>query len=284
MRCQCVAALEEMVGGRSVGILSIFSAYALILSCEYIYSMFSKLFNSGRMSLSKRLLNRIPSQCAVCKTWPGNGMVCEPCVTRFAQPVRRCSGCALSLTAGIPAEIKRCGACIVRPPPLDECLTAVSYQYPWNNCIASYKFGNNPAWASSFALLMASSPNIEPAIDKADVLIPVPLSKARLQHRGYNQALELCKHLSQKKTDTQILLRIKDTLTQSTLNKQERLKNVKAAFAVEPLRAQELEGKRVVLVDDVMTSGATLFAAAASLRQAGAAHITAIVFARTEEE
>lgn len=246
--------------------------------------MFSKLFTYGRKSLSERLLSRIPSQCAVCKTWPSNGMVCEPCVTRFAQPVRRCTGCALSLKAGIPDDIKRCGACIVNPPPIDECLTAVSYIFPWNDCIASYKFGNNPAWASCFALLMESSPYIEPAIDKADVLIPVPLSTARLQHRGYNQALELCKHLSQKKTDAQILLRIKDTLTQSTLNKQERLKNVRAAFAVEPLRAQELQGKRVVLVDDVMTSGSTLFAAATALRLAGAEHITAVVFARTEEE
>lgn len=231
----------------------------------------------------KRLLNWIPSQCAVCKAWPSNGMVCEPCITRFAQPVRRCTGCALALKAGISADIKRCGACIVKTPPLDECLATVSYEYPWNNCIASYKFGNNPAWARAFSLLLNSTPTIESAIDHADLLIPVPLSKARLQHRGYNQALELCKHLSWDKTDAHLLLRIKDTLIQSTLSRSERLKNVKTAFAVEPLRAQELQGKRIVLVDDVMTSGATLYAAAASLRQAGAAHITAIVFARTEE-
>ena len=124
----------------------------------------------------KRLLNWIPSQCAVCKAWPSNGMVCEPCVTRFAQPVRRCTGCALTLKAGISPEIKRCGACIVKPPPLDECLAAVSYAYPWNNCIASYKFGNNPAWARTFSLLLNSTPSVEPAIDSADLLIPVPLS------------------------------------------------------------------------------------------------------------
>ena len=237
---------------------------------------------------SERLINRlhhhIPSQCAVCKSWPSNGMVCEPCVTRFAQPLRRCEGCALTLKAGISAEIKRCGACIVKPPPLNECLTAVSYDYPWNHCIASYKFGNDPAWASTFALLLKSAPWVEPAVDHADVLIPVPLSATRLKHRGYNQALELCKHLNREKTDARLLLRIKDTLTQSTLSRSERLHNVKAAFAVEPLRAQYLQGKRVVLVDDVMTSGATLFAAAVALRQAGAAHITAIVFARTEAE
>ncbi len=242
--------------------------------------MFRKLLRPW----SQKLLNSIPSQCAICKSWPASGMVCEPCVTRFAQPVRRCSGCALILKDAIPSSIKRCGACIVNPPPVDECLSAVSYSFPWNDCIASYKFGNNPAWANTLALLMESSPNIEPAIDKADVLLPIPLSTARMQHRGYNQALELCKHLNRAKTDAHLLLRIKDTLTQSTLNKQERLKNVKTAFTVEPLRAQELQGKRIVLVDDVMTSGATLFSAAISLRQAGAAHITTIVFARTEDE
>jgi ComF family protein len=171
---------------------------------------------------------------------------------------------------------------MVNPPPLDECLASVSYDYPWNHCIASYKFGNDPALANTFALLLTSSPGVEPAITQADILIPVPLSPARLQHRGYNQALELCKRLTPTKTDAQLLLRIKDTLTQSTLSRSERLKNVKTAFAVEPLRVQALQGKRVVLVDDVMTSGATLFAAAEALRQAGASHITAIVFARTE--
>jgi ComF family protein len=231
-----------------------------------------------------RLLSQIPSQCAVCKAWPSNGMVCEPCVTRFAQPVRRCSTCALTLKAGISADINRCGACIVKTPPLDECLTAVSYEYPWSDCIASYKFGNNPAWAGTFALLMKSASSVEQAIDESDLIVPVPLSKARLQQRGYNQALEICKHLNRTKTDATLLLRIKDTLTQSSLSKSERLKNVNAAFAVEPLRAKELLGKRVLLLDDVMTSGATLFAAAVSLRQAGAIHITAVVFARTEAQ
>ena len=232
----------------------------------------------------ERLLNWIPSQCAVCKTWPSNGMVCEPCVTRFAQPVRRCATCALAMKSGISTDIKCCGACIVKPPPLDECLAAVAYEYPWSECISSYKFGNNPAWASTFALLLKSAPSIEHAIDNADVITPVPLSTARLQHRGYNQALEICKHLNREKTEAYLLLRIKDTLTQSSLSKSERMKNVNAAFAVEPLRAKELQGKRILLVDDVMTSGATLFAAAAALRQAGAAHITAAVFARTEAE
>ncbi len=248
-----------------------------------IFSLLANvIFKKQLHPFSERLLNHVPSQCAVCKAWPSNGMVCEPCVTRFAQPVRRCATCALVLKAGISADIERCGACIVKPPPLDACLAAVSYEYPWSDCVASYKFGNDPAWASTFTLLMKSTPLIDPAVEGVDVILPVPLSAARLQQRGYNQALEICKHLSREKTDAYLLLRIKDTLKQSSLSKSERMKNVKAAFAVEPMRAKELQGKRVLLVDDVMTSGATLFAAAQALRQAGATHITAVVFARTE--
>lgn len=262
---------------------------------EYIGSMmgnmFRRLIRHHLNPAAQRLLGRIPSQCAICRSWPSNGMVCEPCVTRFAQPVPRCTGCALSLPApsmpslpessGLLGNV-RCGACLVRPPPLDACLAAVSYAYPWNTCISSYKFGSHPAWAATFSLLLKSTPWIEPAIDHADVLIPVPLSTQRLRERGFNQALELCKHLSPEKTDAQFLLRIKDTPAQSALTRSERLKNVATAFTVEPLRAAHLQGKRVVLVDDVMTSGATLFAAAKALRLAQVSHITAVVFARTE--
>lgn len=211
-------------------------------------------------------------------------MVCESCITRFAQPVPRCSTCALALPALSLDGVTHCGACLVEPQALDACLAAVSYAYPWNTCITSYKFGHNPAWANPLSLLLKSTPWIEPAIDRADVLIPVPLSTERLQERGFNQALELCKHLSREKTDASFLLRTKHTLTQSALTRSERLKNVATAFAVEPLRAYELHGKRIVLVDDVMTSGATLFAAAKALRLAQVSHITAVVFARTEAE
>jgi ComF family protein len=281
MRCQCAEAFGEMVGGRSL-VMALRDAFRIT---EYIDSMFRRLVRQYLSPAAHRLLGHIPSQCSICRTWPSNGLVCEPCITRFAQPLARCTGCALALPALTllkKPHLQRCGACLTQPPPLDNCLAAVSYAYPWNTCITSYKFGSNPAWASTFSLLLKSTPWVEPAIDHADVLIPVPLSTERLRERGFNQALQLCKHLSPEKTEAQLLLRVKNTLTQSSLTRSERLKNVATAFAVEPLLTQHLQGKRVVLVDDVMTSGATLFAAAKALRLAQVSHITAIVFARTE--
>jgi predicted amidophosphoribosyltransferase len=99
---------------------------------------------------------------------------------------------------------------------------------------------------------------------------------------GFNQALLLAQHLAPRRTDARLLLRTRHTPAQSELKRAERLRNVQGVFAVEPLRAHELRDRRVVLVDDVMTSGASLHAASLALRQAGAAHITALVFARTE--
>jgi predicted amidophosphoribosyltransferase len=109
----------------------------------------------------------------------------------------------------------------------------------------------------------------------------MPLSKQRLRSRGFNQALLLARRLAPKKTADQLLLRLRDTPAQSTLSRNERLTSLTGAFAVEPLQAKRLAGARVLLVDDVMTSGATLFDAARALRQAGATHITGLVVART---
>ncbi len=231
--------------------------------------MFRRLFDTVSSAL--------PSQCTICHAWPAQP-VCNSCVTRFAQPQPRCQTCALPL----PAGLSRCGACLKSPPPLDACLAAVGYTYPWSELIARYKFGDMPGWSASLARLLRSMPWVEPALEATDLVLPVPLSRQRLQQRGYNQALELARHLAPAKARPDLLLRIRDTPPQSSLPRAERLRNVKGAFAVDPLRQSEVRGKRVVLVDDVMTSGASLFAAAQALRDAGAAHITGLVLARTE--
>ena len=110
----------------------------------------------------------------------------------------------------------------------------------------------------------------------------MPLSAQRMRERGFNHSLELARQLAPGKVDQGLLLRIQDTPPQSALKRAERLRNVQHAFAVEPLRLGELSDARVVLVDDVMTSGASLFAAASTLRGAGAEHVTGIVLARAD--
>jgi ComF family protein len=220
----------------------------------------------------------IPGQCAVCHGWPAQP-VCEACVVRFAQPQPRCATCALPVSAGVD----RCGRCLREPPPLDRCLAAVSYSYPWSRLVTQFKFQSQPGWARPLAALMRSAPWVEPALEQADLVLPMPLSRERLAERGFNQALELARALAPGKHRCDLLLRVHHTQAQAELGLAARLRNVRGAFAVDPLRAAQIQDRRIVLVDDVMTSGASLFGAAEALRQAGAAHITAIVLARTDE-
>jgi ComF family protein len=237
---------------------------------EYIEPMFRELVEG--------LAAALPGQCAVCRAWPAQP-VCEACVARFAQPRPRCRRCALPVAGGA-AE---CGRCLAAPPPLDACHAALPYEYPWSALIAQYKFGGQASWAGSFATLMRSAPWIEPALESADLVLPIPLSRERLAERGFNQALGLARAMAPRKADAGLLLRVRHTRAQSELDLKERLGNVRGAFAVEPLRHGAVRGKQVALVDDVMTSGASMFAAALALREAGAARVTGLVLARTDE-
>lgn len=230
-------------------------------------------------ALIERVSQQVPARCAICHAWPSR-VVCNACVTRFAQPVPRCTTCALP----VPEGVTRCGACLREPPPLDACLAAVNYAWPWSDCVTRFKFGNQPGWAAELATVMRSAPWVEPALEQADRVLPMPLARERLAERGYNQALLLARHLAPRKTDATLLLRTRHTPAQRELTRAERLRNVRGAFAVDPMRAHELRDQRVVLVDDVMTTGASLHAAAQALRQAGVAHVTALVFARTPSD
>lgn len=178
--------------------------------------------------------------------------------------------------------MQQCGTCTVRALPLDAALAAVPYAYPWSGLVVDFKFHGHTAWAKTFATLMRSAPWVEPALDAADVVVPMPLSAQRLAQRGFNQTLLLARALCASKVRDDLLLRIRDTPPQSSLPRKERLDSVQHAFAANPLKSSALRDRQVVLVDDVMTSGASLAAAANALRQAGARHITALVFARTE--
>lgn len=230
-----------------------------------------------RIETFSRLINRLPSQCQVCHSWPAN-TVCDDCVSQFAQPHARCQTCALPVPQGMP----HCGACLKQAPPLDQCLAAVAYAYPWSNLMAEFKFRDQTGLARVFATLLKATPWVEPALEGADIVLAMPLSGAKLRQRGYNQALLLARELNHTKVQTDILLRIQESPAQHTLKRTQRLNALDHAFAVDPLRTDALQGTRVVLVDDVMTTGASLYAAARVLRAAGASHITGLVFARTE--
>ena len=282
MRFQRATATGSRVGGRSDFI---------ICAPEYIDRVFKRLLQNPFLNLPKLSL-LIPSQCAVCRSWPSEP-ICRACLGRFATEKPRCTGCAICLPAHLSLGQRTspglCLNCITQPAPIDAVLAALDYAYPWSGLISRYKFGDHPAWAPLFAAVLMSAPGVARALEclqSTDLILPVPLSKQRLQTRGFNQAWELAHALARQSgsaasADNTVLLRVKDTRPQTELLRQERLANVKGAFQVDPLRAHELKGRRVMLVDDVMTSGASLFTAAQALQAAGATHITGLVLART---
>lgn len=171
---------------------------------------------------------------------------------------------------------------MLAPPPLNLCMTATSYEWPWVDLITRFKFHHQAGWDRPLATLMLSAPGADDVLDAADWVLPIPLSNQRLAERGFNQSWLLARQLDPHKADAHLLLRTRNTPSQRTLPRTERLANLDGAFAVEPLRSALLRNKNVLLIDDVMTSGASLHTAARVLRQAGATHVSALVLARTE--
>ena len=231
--------------------------------------------------LFSRLLDTVaaaPSQCAVCHGW-GTRRVCAQCVARFALVLSRCTRCALE----VPAGASLCGACIRDPPPFEHTLAAVDYAHPWDGLITQFKFHAAldlaPALTQRLLVAYRGSQMLAPSL-----LLPIPLSTARLRERGYNQAWELARRLARQlrcRADARLLLRVKDTPHQLALAPNKRAGNVHAAFAIEARRRNQLQGQSVTLVDDVMTTGATAAEASRALLQAGAARVHVWVVART---
>jgi ComF family protein len=231
--------------------------------------------------LFSRLLaatQHLPSLCAVCHGW-GRQRVCALCIARFEQIQRRCERCALP----VPGAGRMCGACLIDPPPFARALAGVDYDHPWDGLITHFKFHGALDLAPSLAQRMLAA--FERSGGEApSLLLPVPLSSERLRERGYNQAWELARRIARPlrcAADPHLLLRIRDTPHQLALPPGQRASNVRAAFAVEPRRLAEVRGRRVTVVDDVMTSGATLREVARVLLQAGASEVAVWVVART---
>jgi ComF family protein len=229
-------------------------------------------------ALLNRIADSLPSQCLICRAWPARPL-CAECIARFTLRVSRCATCALP----VPEGVARCGACLRDPPPFDACHAAVDYGWPWAVCMARFKFHGQPQLARPLAALLARDAAVTEAIAQAHCVLPIPMTPQRLAQRGYNPAWLLAQRLAPHKARADALQRIRESAPQRELRRAERIRNLRGAFMAQPAGGAHIQGQRVVLVDDVMTTGATLREAARALRQAGAAHVTAIVFARTPE-
>ncbi len=177
----------------------------------------------------------------------------------------------------MPAQQRVCGECLREPPPFERTIAALDYAAPWSALIARFKFHGAVELAPLFAGLLREAVRDHPA---PELLLPAPLSETRLRERGFNQSWEIARRLGPR-ADARLLLRIRDTPHQVDLPLERRAPNVRAAFAVEPLRRGEIAGRSVVLVDDVMTTGATAAEMARTLLQAGASRVQLWVLART---
>lgn len=220
----------------------------------------------------------LPSRCQVCGRWPAQP-VCAPCQARFAASVTRCPSCALRLADGTTA----CGHCLRHPLPLQRCWAVVDYAYPWHTLVARFKFQQQPAWARCMAALALQHADIAHALQAADGVLPVPLSTARLAERGYNQAWELVKALRPRHPLPTALLRLDNAADQIGQGRVARQRQMHHAFATAPAQLPQLVGRHLLVVDDVMTTGATLAAAANVLLRAGAASVSGLCFARTPD-
>jgi ComF family protein len=206
--------------------------------------------------------------CYLCRG-AARALLCAACdadLPRLAGP--RCPRCALDSPRGEP-----CGRCLSEAPHYDATVAALAYEFPADALVHALKFRGELALAGMLGKLLCEKiSNLE-----IDHVIPVPLSATRLRERGYNHAAEIARHLVPRKLDLSLCERSRDTPPQMELPFAERRRNVRGAFRC----TRTLAGASIAVVDDVMTTGATLDEVAKALKAAGAARVVNWVVART---
>jgi len=228
-----------------------------------------------------------PRTCAGCGR-PCEGPVCETCRGSVSprRTGRDCAVCgktilATDAAAGTAAPV--CADCRAKRPGFDAARSAVDYDGPVREIVQSLKYRRALDAAPWMADWMLGCVSAEWPGERFDAVVPVPLHFLREAGRGYNQAELLARPVAAGlgvPVARRLLVRLRDTGTQTRLGAAKRRENVAGAFAVRPGREDEAYGKRLLVVDDVMTTGATLGAASAALRAAGAGRVLALSFAR----
>jgi ComF family protein len=212
--------------------------------------------------------------------------LCNACDETYWNETRlRCPRCALPVA---PQRVRACAPrapceyCAANQPAFDATIALADYAPPLDQLAIDLKFHARLALARDFALRLANA--AETVVDRIDgcpdLIVPVPLSRKRLASRGYNQAWQIARPLAGAlgtRAAADVVSRRRDTLPQADLDASERRTNVASAFALEGTVA----ALHVGIVDDVMTSGATLDALARLLKTAGASRVTNFVVLRT---
>lgn len=233
----------------------------------------------------RRLLDlALPKRCVGCRVVIGSdGVLCPACFARLdfiAAPMCGCCGLPLPTTPVDGADLV-CAGCAAAPPKFAGARAALVYGGLARDIVLMLKHADRTDLARPLAqwLLRAGAP----LLDRADLLVPVPLHRGRLAKRRFNQAALLAQALGREAAmpaAVDLLRRARATPSQGHLSAALRRRNVRGAFVVNPRRTRMLQGANVLLVDDVMTTGATLDACTAVLRRAGAAQVDALVVAR----
>jgi ComF family protein len=209
--------------------------------------------------------------------WRAMRFIEKPFCTRLGVPFE---SALLAGDGAVSAEAQ------ANPPVFDRLRAVARFEEgPARTLVHRFKYGDRLELAGPMGRWMARAG--ADLLDEADLLIPVPLHPQRLAQRRFNQSAALAREISRccgAPVDASLLLRTKPTPPQVGLTRGLRALNMQGAFAVDPRRKGEAAGRRLVLVDDVATSGATLNAAARALLRARAERVDALVFARVVTE
>jgi len=232
-----------------------------------IKSILQTALLNSRLKFNRTLLSQ---DCLLCAAPSGAQMLCPACHADLPHIANACPRCAA------PSMREVCGECLKHPPAFDHTRAALDYAFPTDKLIQALKYGGQLALAKLFGELLAK---VVADQTHPNAILPMPLHPIRLKTRGFNQALEIAKVISKQLAiplAPGIVERVVNTTPQASLPLDARHKNIKGAFAC----GRDLHGQRIAVVDDVMTSGATLNELAKILKHAGAAQVDVWVVTR----